>query len=134
MSAESSVSKPGTGHPLKDQHQLAGLDPRERGFNRPVDVEPVEGGCRACLRYESLRITGSAVATPDEALRALVSLLHEQGYRQLRTQWSFRDGQYLGNREQWVEYPDPVPVPQSWWARVTRWFARGNHVESGDTQ
>lgn len=43
MSAESSVSKPGAAHPPKEQHQLAGLDPRERGFNRPVEFEYVEG-------------------------------------------------------------------------------------------
>ncbi|GKS58803.1 hypothetical protein YTPLAS18_23300 [Nitrospira sp.] len=134
MSAESSVSKPGAAHPPKEQHQLAGLDPRERGFNRPVEFEYVEGGCRARLRYEAFRIAATPVPTSDEALRSLVGLLHEQGYRQLRTQWSFREGQYLGNREPWIEYPDPMPVPQSWWARLTRWLTRGDHAVSGDPQ
>ena len=136
MSSESSASEstPNAALPLKERHQLAGLDPRERGFNRPVEFEFVEGGCRACLRYEALRVTAAVVVTPDDALRSLVALLHEQGYRQLRTQWIFRAGEYLGNREPWIEYPDPVPVPETWWARVTRWMARCDHAPSEHSQ
>ena len=108
----------------KEQHQLAGLDPLERGFNRPVEFEYVDGGCRACLRYETARLSSSLADTPNDALGSLIASLHDQGYRQLRTQWSFRGGEYLGNREPWIEYPDPMPVAESWWVRVRRWFSR----------
>jgi hypothetical protein len=97
---------------LLDKHQLAGFDPRERGFNRTVEFEAVAGGYRAVLRYEMVRITTEPCGTQDGALLALVALLHQQGYRQLRSQKSFHKGQYLGSRELWVEYPDPPPVAE----------------------
>lgn len=108
-----------------DRHQLAGLDHRERGFNRPVELERAEKGYRAVLRYESLVVTTDQCSTQDEALELLVRLLHEQGYRQLRTQRSFRGGVYLGSQELWVEYPDPPPVEQQssgWIAKLTALF------------
>ncbi|MCP9451950.1 MAG: hypothetical protein NNA23_04630 [Nitrospira sp.] len=95
-----------------DKHQLAGFDPRERGFNRIVEFEAVAGGYRAVLRYETVRIMTEPCGTQDDALLALVTLLHQQGYRQLRSQKSFHKGEYLGSRELWVEYPDPLPVAE----------------------
>lgn len=81
-----------------DRHQLAGLDSKERGFNRPVELERVGEGYRAILRYESLRVATEPCATQDEALSRLIHALQVEGYRQLRTQRSFRNGVYLGSR------------------------------------
>jgi len=39
----------------------------------------------------------------------LIHTLQSEGYRQLRSQMSFRNGVYLGSQEMWVEYPDPAP-------------------------
>ena len=93
-----------------DQYQLAGLDDRERGFSRPIACERAGDGHRAVLRYETVRITTSPQPTSDTALLSLIQTLHARGYRQLKTQTSFRNGIYLGSQECWVEYPDP---PQS---------------------
>lgn len=95
-----------------DKHQLAGLDARERGFSRPVVFKLVEGGYRAILRYETVFCETEPHPTQDEALRILIQTLHSDGYRQLRTQVSFRNGVYLGSQELWVEYPDPAPEPE----------------------
>jgi hypothetical protein len=108
-----------------DRHQLAGLDNRERGFSRPVELERAEEGYRAVLRYESLVVATDHRSTQDEALHLLVRLLHEQGYRELRTQRSFCGGLYLGSQEQWFEYPDPPPVGQKssgWIAKLAELF------------
>ena len=114
-----------------DKHQLAGLDDRERGFSRPVEFERVGEGYRAVLRYESVRITTEGHPTQDDALTSLIQTLHTQGYRQLKTQRSFRDGIYLGSREMWVEYPDPPqaePEQPGLWGKIVSWF-RSNSAD-----
>ncbi|WP_455377340.1 hypothetical protein [Petrachloros mirabilis] len=90
-----------------DKHQLAGLDDRERGFSRPVDLECGQDGYRAILRYETLHVVGAPHAAQDAALLNLVEALHARGFRQLKSQRSFRNGVYLGSNEIWVEYQDP---------------------------
>ncbi|CUQ67215.1 hypothetical protein [Candidatus Nitrospira inopinata] len=110
--------------PALDKHQLAGFDPRERGFSRAVEFESVTEGYQAILRYETVRVTTEPRRTQDDALLALIALLHEQGYRQLKTQKSFHKGAYLGSREPWVEYPDPPHEPErrGVLARLLNWF------------
>ena len=108
-----------------DKHQLAGLDDRERGFSRPVEFEREGEGYRAILRYEDLRAMTEAHPTQHEALTILIHTLQAQGYRQLKTQMSFRDGVYLGSQELWVEYPDPPeaePEQPGLLGRILSWF------------
>ena len=108
-----------------DKHQLAGLDDRERGFSRPVEFERVGEAYRAVLRYETVRITTERRPSQDEALTILIQTLHAQGYRQLKTQRSFRAGVYLGSQELWVEYPDPPPTepePSGFFDKIKNWF------------
>jgi len=90
----------------QEKHQVAGLDPRERGFSRPVVFEQVDGGVQAILRYETTRVVTAAQSTPQTALEELIRTLQAEGYSQLRSQLSVRDGSYLGSQEPWVEYPD----------------------------
>jgi hypothetical protein len=107
-----------------DKHQLAGLDHRERGFSRPVEFEQ-RGECFcAILRYETVRISTEPHPAQDAALLALIQTLHRQGYRQLRTQVSFRSGIYLGSQELWVDYPDPAPPPkpEGLLTKIAGWF------------
>ncbi len=107
-----------------DKHQLAGLDHLERGFSRPVELERTGEGYRAVLRYESARIVTNVQPSQDASLRLLVATLQLQGYRQLKTQRSFRHGVYLGSQEIWVEYPDP-PQAESQssrlWSKLISW-------------
>jgi hypothetical protein len=110
-----------------DKHQLAGLDNRERGFSRPVEFERTEAGYRAILRYETVRIATETHPTQNEALTILIRSLQAQGYRQLKTQMSFRDGVYLGSQELWVEYPDPPeaePERSGFVDKLKNWFGR----------
>jgi len=107
-----------------DKHQLAGLDHRERGFSRPVEFEEAGECFCAVLRYETVRISTEPHPAQDAALLALIQALHTQGYRQLRTQVSFRNGIYLGSQELWVEYPDPAPPvkPEGLLSKIAGWF------------
>jgi hypothetical protein len=94
-----------------EKYQLAGLDDRARGFNRVVEIEQVQAGYRAILRYEQAVITVDGHESGTAALHGLVQRLHSQGYAQLRSQMSFQGSTYLGTREPWVEYPDPNQPP-----------------------
>lgn len=108
-----------------DKHQLAGLDDRERGFSRSVEFERAGEGYRAILRYETIRITTEVRPTPDEALGSLIQTVHAQGYRQIKTQMSFRNGVYLGSQELWMEYPDPPqtePEKTGFLGKILNWF------------
>ena len=112
-----------------EKHQLAGLDTRERGFSRPVVFEKADGRYQAILRYETTHVVTTAQDTLGAALEELVRLLQGQGYSQLRSQLSVREGAYLGSQEPWIEYPDPVRQPEtpdgligkffSWFSRST---------------
>ena len=112
--------------PVVERHQLAGLDERERGFNRPVEIRQEPDGWRASLRYEAALICGDPRAVQAEALPSLVALLQRRGYRQLKTQLSFQDGSYQGSRHAWVEYPDPEPEApaEGLWQWLRRWLGR----------
>ncbi len=106
-----------------EKHQLAGLDPRERGFNRPVEIERRESGYCAHLRYEAVRLVTAPSPSSSEAIEALVRRLHREGYRQLRSQLSFQNGMYLGSQQPWREYPDPAPQAAGLLTRLRRMFA-----------
>ena len=110
----------------RDTYQLAGLDPRDRGFSRPVEVVSDARQYRATLRYEAARIVTEA-ASQDAAVERLIATLHGQGYRQLKTQVSFRDGAYLGSREAWIEYPDPPPAFRRLLAALRSWLPSARH-------
>lgn len=110
---------------VTEQHQLAGLDERERGFNRLVELIQRTGEYRAMLRYEATLVVAGDRDTAAAALNELIHLLHARGYTQLRSRLTFSGNAYLGSREPWVEYPDPAQPSifrsvLEWWRRVTR--------------
>jgi len=114
-----------------DRYQLAGLDDRQRGFSRPVALEPAGDGFRAVLRYERVVLSSESHPTQDEALHVLIHALHRQGFRRLKSQMSVRNGIYLGSQELWIEYPDPQEPSEraGFLARVTGWFRRSGAGE-----
>ena len=113
-----------------EQHQVAGLDERNRGFNRQIDVERVDGGFRAILRYEQTLVRTDPREVTAQAIDDLVRLLRERGYTQLRSRRNFQGAAYLGTQEPWIEYADPdgppedERMPQDQLARRTGWIAR----------
>ena len=118
----------------REKHQLAGVDTRERGFSRPIVFEQVDGGYQAILRYETTRVVTSAQDTAGAALEELVRTLQGQGYSQLRSQLSVREGTYLGSQEPWIEYPDPAPCMEQqggWMKRLFRCFQRQSEDTHG---
>ena len=105
-----------------EKHQLAGIDARERGFSRPIVFEQSDGGYQAILRYETTRVVTTAQITPGAALEELIRMLQGQGYSQLRSQLSVREGNYLGSQEPWIEYPDPVRQPEKLDGLISKFF------------
>ena len=119
---------------VQEKHQLAGFDARERGFSRPIVFEQADGGYQAILRYETTRVVTTAQATPGGALEELIRTLQGQGYSQLRSQLSVRQGTYLGSQEPWIEYPDPASATEQqggWLKRLCRSFLRQNEDPHG---
>ena len=107
----------------QEKHQLAGFDARERGFSRPVVFEQVDGGFQAILRYETTRVVTTTQVTPGAALEELIRILQGQGYWQLRSQLSVREGTYLGSQEPWIEYPDPPRQSETTDGLIGKFFA-----------
>ena len=118
----------------QEKHQLAGVDARERGFSRPIVFEQTDGGYQAILRYETTRVVTTTQATPGGALEELIHTLQGQGYSQLRSQLSVREGTYLGSQEPWIEYPDPAHDTEQqggWMKRLCRSFLRQSEDPHG---
>jgi hypothetical protein len=118
----------------QEKHQLAGFDARERGFSRPIVFEQADGGYQAILRYETTRVVTTTQATSGGALDELIRMLQGQGYSQLRTQLSVREGTYLGSQEPWIEYPDPARATEQeggWLKRLFRSFLRQSEDTHG---
>lgn len=110
-----------------EKHQLAGLDDRERGFNRIVEVARIGPAYRAVLMYETSQIITEGQETETAALQELIRQLHARGYTQLRSQLSFRGSSYFGSTEPWIEYSDPARPERrrGFWSRLVGWFRHG---------
>ena len=59
--------------PSTNTYQIAGLDDLERGFNRQVEVNYLEGQYQANFRYEKLLLSTDPQVTEAEALLNLVA-------------------------------------------------------------
>lgn len=106
-----------------EKHQLAGLDERERGFSRQVEIAQREGAYLASFRYETTLVATDLQGTQAAALAELVRMLHERGYQQLRSRLSFRGGTYLGSQEEWIEYLTPERSV-GLWKSLIEWVRR----------
>ena len=119
------------GNEIVEKYQVAGLDEKQRGFNRQIDVELTDGGYRAILRYEQTLVETAVCETTGQSADELVRMLRERGYTQLRSRLNFKGAAYLGTQEPWIEYPDLTVPAESYegttheqLARRTGWIGR----------
>ncbi|MDR4495479.1 MAG: hypothetical protein AB7P17_01705 [Nitrospirales bacterium] len=119
-------------HPPSSVYQIAGLDDRERGFNRQAPVVVSPEGVQLDLQYETFHVVIGPVPTEEQALRELMQELQRCGYSQLRHQRLFAGDRYLGSQEVWVDYPDPPPPQEQpyFWKWLIRWI-RGRSGTAG---
>ncbi len=91
---------------LVERHQIEGMDPSERYFNRSIAVNRTGNGYQATVMYEALVVDGRPQKTIAEAVTDVVSQLRNFGFRRMRTRLNFRGKRYLAEKETWVDYAD----------------------------
>jgi hypothetical protein len=92
---------------LVEKHQIEGVDPSDRYFNRAILVNRTPSGYAAKVMYEALTVEGQSHPTVAAAVTELVDMLQRLGFRKLRTRANFKGTKYLAEKETWVDYPDP---------------------------
>ncbi len=93
---------------LVEKHQLEGVDPSDRYFNRAVLVNRTSSGYAAKVMYEALTVEGHSHPTIAAAVEELVEKLQSLGFSRLRSRANFKGSKYLAEKETWVDYPDTV--------------------------
>jgi len=91
---------------LVEKHQLEGVDPSERYFNRAILVNRTPSGYSAKVMYEALTVEGHTHPTIAAAVKELVEKLQGLGFSRMRTRTNFKGTKYLAEKETWVEYQD----------------------------
>ena len=92
---------------LVEKHQLEGVDPSDRYFNRTVLVNRTSSGYAAKVMYEALVVEGHSHPTITAAVQELVEAMQGFGFSKMRTRANFKGVKYLAEKETWIEYPDP---------------------------
>ena len=93
---------------LVEKHQLEGVDPSDRYFNRAVLVNRTSSGYAAKVMYEALTVEGQSHPTIAAAVTELVQKLQALGFSRLRTRANFKGAKYLAEKETWTDYSDPA--------------------------
>ncbi len=91
---------------LVEKHQIEGVDPSDRYFNRAVLVNRTATGYAAKVTYEAFTVESSSHPTIAAAVKELVDKLQALGFRRMRTRPNFKGNRYLAEKETWIEYPD----------------------------
>jgi len=92
---------------LVEKHQLEGVDPSERYFNRAILVNRTPSGYSAKVMYEALTVEGHTHPTIAAAVKELVEKLQGLGFSRMRSRTNFKGTKYLAEKETWVDYQDP---------------------------
>jgi len=93
---------------LIEKHQIEGVDPSDRYFNRAVLVNRTPSGYAARVMYEALTVEGQSHPTIAAAVKELVEKLRPLGFSRLRTRANFKGTKYFAEKETWVDYQDPA--------------------------
>jgi len=91
---------------LIEKHQVEGVDPSDRYFNRTVLVNRTPSGYAAKVMYEALTIEGHSHPTIAVAVQELIELMQGFGFTKLRTRANFKGVKYLAEKETWLDYED----------------------------
>lgn len=89
-----------------EKHQLEGMDPSDRYFNRAILVKRVDRGYSAKVMYEALERESDVHPTVQGALSDLIKRFQDLGFTEMRTRLNFKGQKYLAEKETWVEYPN----------------------------
>ena len=91
---------------LIEKHQVEGVDPSDRYFNRTVLVNRTPSGYAAKVMYEALIVEGHSHPTIAAAVQELIELMQGFGFTKLRTRANFKGVKYLAEKETWLDYQD----------------------------
>jgi hypothetical protein len=91
---------------LVEKHQIEGVDPSDRYFNRAILVNRTASGYAATVMYEALTVESRSHSTITSAVKELVDKLQEFGFSRMRTRANFKGTRYLAEKETWTDYPD----------------------------
>ncbi len=91
---------------LVEKHQLEGVDPSDRYFNRTILINRVQSGYSAKITYEAFVVESRSHPTIAAAVKELVEKLQDSGFTRMRTRPNFKGTRYLAEKETWLDYPD----------------------------
>lgn len=91
---------------LVEKHQIEGVDPSDRYFNRTILVNRTASGYAAKVMYEALVVEGGSHSTIGAAVKELVEKLQGFGFTRMRTRTNFKGTRYLAEKETWIEHAD----------------------------
>ncbi len=91
---------------LVERHQLEGVDPSDRYFNRSISVNRTASGYSAKVAYEALTVESGLHTTVAAAVKEIVDKLCALGFSRMRTRPNFKGTRYLAEKETWIDYPD----------------------------
>lgn len=89
-----------------EKHQLEGMDPSDRYFNRMIPIKRVDRGYSGTVMYEALTLESKVYRTVQETLKDITDQLRELGFNTMRTRLNFKGQRYLAEKETWVDYLD----------------------------
>ena len=91
---------------LIERHQVEGVDPSDRYFNRAILVNRTASGYTAKTMYEALTLESGSHSSINAAVKELVEKLQELGFSRMRTRANFKGSRYLAEKETWIDHPD----------------------------
>ncbi len=91
---------------LVERHQIEGVDPSDRYFNRAIFVNRTASGYTAKVTYEALTVESGSHPTIAATVKELVEKLQGFGFTRMRTRANFKGVRYLAEKETWIDYND----------------------------
>lgn len=93
---------------LVEKHQIEGVDPSDRYFNRAILINRSTSGYTAKSTYEALTVESGPHSTIIASVTELVEKLQALGFSRMRTRVNFKGARYLAEKETWIEHADPA--------------------------